>query len=185
MPRNRLLLLLILTLGCDQIVVPPPPPVDVEVKPVDEILAVNEKLLRLHNGNRTSPLSTNVELTVAAQQHANWMAANRRMSHRGEGGSSPSSRIKAAGYAWVTYGENVAYGQPTPEEVMRVWMNSLGHRRNIKNNAFDGVGFGHAKSSSGQIYWCVTFGSRGFNGFDEWDEAQAAPNFEGETDESK
>lgn len=177
MKNLAIALMLLLPIGCtpQPPVVPPSPPT--EPDPLDEKLDTNAKLLQIHNDNRSTPLTQNRELTVAAQKHANWMAANRRMSHRGEGGSSPGTRIKAAGYGWSTYGENVAYGQPTPEDVMRVWLNSPGHRRNIKSSAYADVGFGSATASTGQIYWCVTFGSRGF-GADEWIESQAAPEFE-------
>ena len=168
------LLILALASGCTPQPVTPP----VVVKPVDDQrLDTHGKLLQIHNDNRKSPLTSNRELTRAAQKHADWMAANRRMSHQGERGSSPGARIKAAGYDWSAWGENVAPA-PTPEDVMRVWLNSPGHRRNIKSGAYADVGFGHA-SSSGTIYWCVKFGSRGYGSADdEWSEAWAAPEFE-------
>lgn len=176
-----LALLLFLSTGCRPVtppVNPPQPPVEPWPSDTEERLDINEKLLKIHNDNRTSLLVSNLELTRAAQRHADWMAFSRRMSHTGKGGSSPGGRIKAEGYAWTTYGENIAYGQSTPEDVMRVWMSSSGHRRNIKNTAYNDVGFGHTKASSGQIYWCVVFGSRAFGNADKWDESQATPEFE-------
>lgn len=167
-------ILMLLLPGCTpQPAVAPP----VEVEPSEpSIDPIGAKLLQIHNDNRKAPLASNRELTQAAQRHADWMAANRRMSHRGQGGSNPGTRIKAAGYDWSTYGENVAYGQSTPEDVMRVWLNSAGHRRNIKSGSFRDVGFGYSKVLGGRSYWCVTFGSRGF-GNNELDESLSTPDF--------
>lgn len=135
------------------------------------------ELLRLHNENRDSPLVIDVRLMSAAQKHADWMASRSSMSHRGEGFSSPGMRIKQAGYDWSAYGENVAYGQTSPASVMRVWLGSRGHRRNIKSTAYRHIGIGYSTSSKGVLYWCVTFGARGF-GRHQWAEAEASPSFE-------
>ncbi len=185
--KNIIAVLSLLSLtGCQPVqpVVDPVEPVvtpaPVEVKPVTNDTA--SRLLELHNENRNSTLSINPKLTEAAQKHADWMAAQRKMSHTGEGRSKPGSRIKSAGYDWSTYGENVAYGQPTPEDVVRVWLNSPPHRRNIKSEAYREIGFGFATSSKNQIYWCVTFGSTAFSG-DEWDESWSSPNFDNERSE--
>jgi uncharacterized protein YkwD len=142
---------------------------------------IKHRLITIHNDNRLIPLTENSRLSFAAQSHADWMAANRTMSHRGAGGSSPGQRIKATGYQWSTYGENVAWGQATPNEVMRVWLTSPGHRRNIKSGSFAEIGIGIAKSSNGSLYWCVTFGSSLFAAGDNewsWDESWATPEFE-------
>lgn len=149
-------------------------------KPSPSVNSIVQQMVSIHNAHRgpTSPLGMNLALCGAAQKHAAWMARKQTMSHRGEGFSSPGMRIKQAGYEWKTYGENVAYGQTTPDEVMRVWMNSRGHRRNIKNSAFREIGIGRAVSANGHIYWCVTFGSRGYSGVNQWDGAECCPEFE-------
>ena len=168
-------LLLILVAGCSQSPTPAPivPSVvpTVVVQPSD---AIADQLLSIHNENRSNPLAINSQLMKAAQDHADWMAINHRMSHTGDRRSSPGQRIKSAGYDWSTYGENVAYGQSTPAEVMRVWLHSPGHRRNIKSESYDEIGIGYATASNGRIYWCVDFGRRGFGG-DGWDETWATP----------
>jgi len=142
--------------------------------------SVLQKMVSLHNSNRepTSPLSLNSALCLAAQNHADWMARKQTMSHRGQEFSSPGLRIRQAGYEWKTYGENVAYGQTTPDEVMRVWLNSRGHRRNIKNSAFREIGIGYSVAVNGHIYWCVDFGSRGFSSVNQWDARECCPEFE-------
>jgi hypothetical protein len=105
-----------------------------------------------------SPLVMDPRLLAAAQKHSEWMAANNTMSHTGAGGSSPFDRIAAEGYRGRTAGENVAQGFTAPVSVMTAWMNSAGHRANLLNPAFQDIGVGIKASTSGQLYWCQTFG---------------------------
>lgn len=103
-----------------------------------------------------SALTVNAKLTTAALNHSKDMAAHSNMSHTGSDGSDPGQRITRAGYSWTTYGENVAYGYSTPEQVMNGWMNSPGHRQNILNCAFKEIGVGLAQPNS---YWTQAFGA--------------------------
>ncbi|MFD9357533.1 CAP domain-containing protein [Streptomyces sp. NPDC060031] len=103
-----------------------------------------------------SALTLNEKLTKAAQDHSEDMAAHGNMSHTGSDGSDPGGRITRAGYAWGTYGENVAYGYGTPEKVMEGWMNSPGHRENILNCSFKEIGIGLAQPNH---YWTQDFGA--------------------------
>ncbi|MEZ3180952.1 CAP domain-containing protein [Streptomyces pimonensis] len=103
-----------------------------------------------------SPVKANSTLARAAQDHSEDMAASGTMSHTGSDGSSPGDRITRAGYSWSTYGENVAYGYSTPEQVMTGWMNSPGHRENILNCGFKEIGVGLAQPGS---YWTQDFGT--------------------------
>lgn len=103
-----------------------------------------------------SALTVNAKLTAAALNHSKDMAAHATMSHTGSDGSDPGQRITGSGYNWMTYGENVAYGYSTPEEVMTGWMNSPGHRENILNCAFKEIGVGLAQPNS---YWTQDFGA--------------------------
>ncbi|MFJ8015193.1 CAP domain-containing protein [Streptomyces sp. NPDC096339] len=101
-------------------------------------------------------LTLNSKLTQAAQAHSADMAAHSNMSHTGSDGSDPGTRITRAGYAWSSYGENVAYGYSTPAQVMDGWMNSPGHRANILNCSFKEIGIGLAQPNS---YWTQDFGT--------------------------
>lgn len=103
-----------------------------------------------------SPVKVNATLTEAAQKHSEDMAASGTMSHTGSDGSSPGDRITRAGYSWSTYGENVAYGYSTPEQVMQGWMTSPGHKANILNCSFEEIGVGLAQPGS---YWTQDFGT--------------------------
>ncbi|GAA2258595.1 hypothetical protein GCM10010415_20400 [Streptomyces atrovirens] len=118
------------------------------------------KVVELVNAERgkagCSPVKANATLTKAAQDHSEDMAASGNMSHTGSDGSSPGDRITRAGYSWSTYGENVAYGYSTPEQVMAGWMASPGHKENILNCAFKEIGVGLAQPGS---YWTQDFGT--------------------------
>ncbi len=63
------------------------------------------------------------------------------------------------GYHWLSYGENLAYNQPTPEAVMNSWLNSPTHKANIENPNVTQIGIGYVKNSNG-VYWTQLFGSR-------------------------
>ncbi len=55
-------------------------------------------------------------------------------------------------------GENIAAGQPTAKAVMKAWMGSRGHRRNILDKRFRTIGLGLARSADGTPYWVQNFG---------------------------
>lgn len=101
-----------------------------------------------------SALTVNTTLSKVAQAHSADMALHQNMSHTGSDGSSPGDRITRAGYTWSTYGENVAYGYTTPEQVMAAWMASPGHKANILNCAFKEIGVGLAQPGG---YWTQDF----------------------------
>ncbi|MFG1871844.1 CAP domain-containing protein [Micromonospora arborensis] len=100
-------------------------------------------------------LSINDKLMTAAQRHSQDQADHQNMSHTGSDGSDSGVRLDRVGYAWRTYGENVAWNQKTPAAVMDAWMNSSGHRANILNCAFTEIGVGIASSNG--PYWTQVF----------------------------
>ncbi|MFF3891518.1 CAP domain-containing protein [Streptomyces sp. NPDC001914] len=103
-----------------------------------------------------SPVNLNAKLSQAAQAHSADMASHNTMSHTGSDGSDPGQRITRAGYIWSTYGENVAYGYSTPEQVIAGWMASAGHKRNILDCGFKEIGVGVAQPGN---YWTQDFGT--------------------------
>ncbi|WP_217140773.1 CAP domain-containing protein [Streptomyces sp. AC627_RSS907] len=136
---------------------PVPPSTPTATTPASGDVARVVELVNAERGKAgCSPVTVNSALTKAAQAHSEDMAASRTMSHSGSDGSSPADRITSAGYAWSTYGENVAYGYATPEKVMAGWMSSPGHRENILNCGFKEIGVGLAQPGS---YWTQDFGA--------------------------
>ena len=135
-------------------------PQDLKNNLIQEVVLNKKVILDLHNKERSrynkSLFSIDENLSLAAQRHAEWMAKNKTLSHTGPDKSNVKDRV---GQGYIIYGENIAYGQKTEKEVVRAWMNSKGHRKNIINNYFKYVGFGFSKSKDGTIYWCVVFGA--------------------------
>lgn len=105
--------------------------------------------------NGLSPLSVNSSAKTAAQVRAKEI--EKSFSHTRPDGSSFSTALKEQGVSYRRSGENIAWGQKTPKQVMEGWMNSPGHRANILNPNFTAIGIGHYKSASGKNYWTQLF----------------------------
>ena len=137
-----------------------PPTMQLVVRTMDPMAA---KVVRLVNvaraGAGCSPLHVDSRLTTAAQLHSQDMAKRNYFSHTSLDGRSPWDRIRAQGYAYGS-GENIAAGYATPEAVMKGWMNSSGHRKNILNCSSKAIGVGVGKGGSYGIYWTQDFGTR-------------------------
>ena len=99
-------------------------------------------------------------LDRAARAHGESMALKRFFAHQGLDGDSPRDRIEATGYKGQAWGENIAAGQKSPEEVVREWMNSPGHCQNILNPLFTelGISFVFEQKSPYKTYWVQAFG---------------------------
>lgn len=78
-------------------------------------------------------------------------------SHTRPNGSSFSTVLTENGINYRGSGENIAWGQRSPEEVMNGWMNSPGHRANILNSRFTKIGVGYYVGSNGRKYWTQLF----------------------------
>lgn len=116
-----------------------------------------QELLELHNEERIrhglKPLSLNKDLCKYSQKHAEKMALKKHMHHSNLGQVEKIEPNKN----WDWRGENVAWGQKTADSVVRAWMLSPGHRWNILGTNFKQVGFGLARDSHGNNYWCTVF----------------------------
>ncbi|MCW1968862.1 MAG: CAP domain-containing protein [Anaerolineae bacterium] len=146
----------------------PPPPTSPPPSAANSNMGgggASSQLLALHNQARASsglgPLRLSGALQASAQRLANDCAQRgATCSHTGADGSSFFSRIKGAGYAGNTTGENWAFTN-RPNGVLtpwQLWMNSAGHRQNILNPAFQEVGFGIATSAGGVVHFVADFG---------------------------
>lgn len=91
-------------------------------------------------------MTANRLLYDAASDHADWLLANCRLGHTGEGGTDSSARIIAAGYtdsvsAGGEYelGENVGLAR-SEDEVYSGWLDSAGHYANIIRAGYHEIG---------------------------------------------
>jgi uncharacterized protein YkwD len=87
------------------------------------------------------PLKVTLSLMQSARSWSGRQASERRMYHSN----------------WPGMGENVAYGQKDPADVMRAWMNSPGHRANILNAKYTEIGVGVVIASNGQAFFTQQF----------------------------
>lgn len=141
----------------------------------ENVRQVEQTVLCLLNAQRTKRglprLRDNNRLESAAAKHSRNMVTNGFFAHDTPAGSSPSDRIRQAGYlkgarGW-SVGENIAYGTgsyATPQSIVEGWMESPGHRRNILHRAFEEIGVGVALGAPGSdrrgATYTTTFGSR-------------------------
>lgn len=118
-------------------------------------------LVEAHNRERAAeklgPLTANPKLEAAALAHARDMAIHDKMTHEGSDGSTPKQRIERQGYHYLGLAENVATGAKTVPEVVRLWMESPPHKKNILGD-FSEVGFALVEGEKGVPYWCAAFG---------------------------
>ena len=123
----------------------------------DLLAAVN----RERKARKLPPLRSDPRLGAAAQRHAEDMLARGYHGHRGTDGTLAMQRARREGYDARGVGENIAKGQGSVEEVMKGWMRSREHRKNILEPSFVDAGFGLAvgKPSEGdEVLWVQVFG---------------------------
>ena len=102
-----------------------------------------------------SPVTADTSIQTAAQVRAKEI--EKSFSHTRPDGSSFSTALTQQGVTYRGSGENIAWGQKTPEQVMNGWMNSDGHRANILNKNFTKIGVGYHQNASGTNYWTQLF----------------------------
>ncbi len=103
--------------------------------------------------NGLAPLQYSDRLSEAALIRAGEIQSV--FSHTRPDGSRCFTALAEAGISYRSAGENIAYGQRTPEEVMQSWMNSSGHRANILGT-YDYIGVG-VTYKNGTYYWSQFF----------------------------
>jgi uncharacterized protein YkwD len=103
----------------------------------------------------TTPVSWDTTLELVAHDHSLDMDKNKFLNHTGSNGSNPGQRMNRRGYDWRTYGENIASGQKTEEDVIAAWLKSPGHCKNIMNPAFKDMGISRVGN-----YWTQVFGAK-------------------------
>ncbi|GJF34274.1 hypothetical protein KNE206_69740 [Kitasatospora sp. NE20-6] len=102
-------------------------------------------------------LTVDERLRVSARQHSADMAARGYFAHVSPDGSTPTDRIRAAGYPWPG-AENLAKGQLTPHEVVLAWWKSPGHRKNLLHPNVRTVGVGLHLAGPEGPWWTQHFG---------------------------
>ncbi len=102
-----------------------------------------------------APLTIDPTVEKAADVRAREIQS--KFDHTRPNGSSFSTALKEQGADFSGAGENIAWGQQTPKEVVNAWMNSSGHRANIMNKSYTHIGVGNVQNGSGTQYWVQLF----------------------------
>lgn len=102
-------------------------------------------------------LIENKKLNILADKKAKIMANENNLSHTAGGYKTFSDFLVENNVDFLAVGENIARNWKTPEEVMKAWLSSKGHRANIMSEKFTQIGVGKAISSNGDIYWVQLF----------------------------
>lgn len=112
---------------------------------------VNEQ--RIANGLK--PVEYSAALSEPAQVRV--VEIQKSFAHTRPDGRYFSSVLRDFGIGYRTCGENIAWGQRSPEEVVTAWMNSPGHRANILNAGYTKLGVGYAQNERGVNYYTQLF----------------------------
>lgn len=120
--------------------------------------AYEEEVVRLVNVERAkvglSALKTDWELARVAEHKSQDMHDKKYFDHTSPTYGTPFNMMKNYGIQYKSAGENIAKGQKTPEEVVKAWMNSSGHRANILNKSYTHIGVGYVADGN---YWTQMF----------------------------
>lgn len=101
-------------------------------------------------------LTRDERLRRSSRRHCADMAAQRVLAHQLPRCPDPLERMMAEGFPDPA-GENVAFGQETPHQVMEAWLRSRPHRANILNPEFRTIGVGLLHNADGH-WWTQNFG---------------------------
>lgn len=107
--------------------------------------------------NGLNALSLDSAISNVARTKSKDMADNNYFAHNSPTYGSAGNMLKQFGISYTAWGENIASGQDTPQEVVNAWMNSEGHRANILSPNFTKIGVGYVTNSKGTPYWTQMF----------------------------
>lgn len=123
--------------------------------------SLEQQVIQLVNKERVArglaPLKEHWELSRVARYKSQDMINKNYFGHTSPTYGTPFKMMESFGLRFSAAGENIAYGQRTPQEVMNAWMNSPGHRANILSASYTHIGVGAAKKSNGTLYWTQMF----------------------------
>lgn len=115
-----------------------------------EQASVRDAMNADRQANGLPALAVQADAQAKAQAWAERIAADGRLSH--------SNLSEGIGVRWCRLGENVGYGSSV-QSVQNAYMASSGHRGNILNASWNGVGVGHAvgKVNGRDVVFTVQF----------------------------
>lgn len=118
------------------------------------------ELVNIERANAgVAPLVLDEALCNAANMRAIEMDRTGEFSHTRPGGRECFTVVDYCNIGYMMCGENIAAGQPTPEEVMNSWLGSAGHKANILSPEYTKIGLGYSTGGGGEYrhYWAQEF----------------------------
>jgi uncharacterized protein YkwD len=122
-----------------------------DIKRFQKAVSCLHNLERRHHGLRN--LRWNIDLSLVAGKHARDMVRRHYFEHLSPDHRNNMDRTAASGYrptagCWSA-GENLFFsrGASTPRQLLRAWMNSQAHRKNILRGRWHDFGLGVVKTS--------------------------------------
>jgi uncharacterized YkwD family protein/spore coat assembly protein SafA len=133
----------------------------INIPNIDDVKTLEQQVIDLVNQQRSwnglPALKTNWEVSRVARYKSQDMIDKHYFDHQSPTYGSAFNMMENFGIRFSAAGENIAYGQRTPQAVMNDWMNSPGHRSNILNPTYNQIGVGVAKAANGTLYWTQMF----------------------------
>ena len=132
---------------------------DMRVLAVKKSVDVHSEILRLVNIERKKanlePIIICPELSKVAELKSKDMAVGNYFDHTSPTYGTPFNMMNQFGIEYKAASENIAKGYKTAEDVVKGWMNSPGHRKNILNPHFNKMGIG--LYTADVSYWTQMF----------------------------
>ncbi|MFD7976434.1 sigma-70 family RNA polymerase sigma factor [Streptomyces sp. NPDC059071] len=114
------------------------------------------EVTRLVNRHRAEagcgPLRAEPRLAAVARAFGQDMAERRYLSHTDPEGTDSGTRLRAEGYSWSSWAENLARGQRAPASVVADWMADPPHRANLLDCRYRHTGVAAVPGPDGTIW---------------------------------
>lgn len=120
---------------------------------------VEASVLQYVNEYRKRQGLSSLKPLLAASKQANEHSKDMALRKTGFGHQGFEQRMQniKQSFGWITASaENVAYGQLTAKEVVKGWLNSPGHKKNIEGNYTD-TGIGIYADKNGVLFFTQIF----------------------------
>ena len=121
--------------------------------------AISEMTNKERKNKDVPALKLNPALSKIARAHSANMARQEKFDHNLDE-KTPFDRLREAGYKYLKAAENIAMGEKgaSQELIMKSWMESELHSKNILNPDYTEIGVGIAADKTGQTYYTQVFG---------------------------
>lgn len=120
--------------------------------------AIEQAVIDLTNAEREkvglAPYKVDHKLVASARAKSNDMATNNYFDHTSPTYGSAGTQLNQFGVSFRGWGENIAKGQQSAEQVVSQWMNSQGHKDNILHPEMTHIGVGYDANGN---YWTQQF----------------------------